>query len=47
MCLRVLLGVSLSFQKQVLGRTFILAYGESSGFFYLWDAALSPESEFK
>ena len=28
-----LLGVSLSPRNQVLGRTFILAYGEASGFF--------------
>ena len=35
LCLRVLLGVSLSSPEQVLGRTFIRAYGEASGFFIL------------
>lgn len=30
-----LLGVSLSSWSQVLGRTFALAYGEASGFFYV------------
>ena len=32
-CLCVLLGVSLLFHEQVLGRTFIFAHGEPSGFF--------------
>ena len=36
MCLRVLLDVFSSFQSQVLGGTFIAAYGEASGFFVFW-----------
>lgn len=32
-CLCVLLGVSLLFHEHVLGRTFIFAHGEPSGFF--------------
>ena len=35
MCLRVLLGVSLSFWEQVLGGTYICRHGEASGFFCL------------
>jgi hypothetical protein len=31
--LRVLLGASLSFQKQVLGWTYMFTHGEASGFF--------------
>ena len=33
LCLRVLLDVSLSFLERVLGRTYIFAYGDASGFF--------------
>ena len=33
LCLHVLLGVSLTSQEQVLGRTYMYAYGDSSGFF--------------
>ena len=33
LCLRILLGVSLSFLERVLGRTYIFAYGDASGFF--------------
>ena len=35
--LRVLLDVSLSFLERVLGRTYIFAYGDASGFFYFPD----------
>ena len=33
LCLRVLLGVSLSLREQVLGGTYIIVHGDSSGFF--------------
>ena len=33
LCLRVLLGVSLSFREQVLGGTYIIVHGDASGFF--------------
>ena len=36
MCLYVLLGVSLSFWEQVLGRTYTSTHGEASGFFVSW-----------
>lgn len=45
LCLHVLLGVSLTSQEQVLGRTYMYAYGDSSGFFVSGRGLMRRKSE--